>query len=323
MKATLLGTFHLFLFCCSAVEAQNDLTSWIRASGAASTTIQGSNCCTVLCRAPVADLAGIVVAPDNQHYAVLTCSSTGQTVNIFSFVGNPSLLVYTNREPHLNHFSPLGLLWAPDSDRLFVKYGYSDIGNGFWLAHDAATGKLIQDQELFQRLMRTSIAERTDSVCRDGPEPVWTLGGRLFENEVAARKAGYAAFFCSDSLRPNPKCLAHVEWIDGKKYSLFLDPRADHWLGYVIGAGKLIDTVRIDAPMYQGVLFTCKEGDLSAKLLPQNGSLALTVEFGAKKIERVSDLGKVGLLVQSVDKDSRYWELLNPHEVRMRWGHPQ
>lgn len=315
MRKTLSSILLSFLFCCCTIEAQEDFSSWIRNMTTPTDGIQADKCCKLLLRSALSDRTVVSVAPDNQRYAVLLNTSKRQIVRIHTFDNEQPLTVYKNIAPKPNLFSPLDILWSPDGDRLFVKYGYTDIGNGFWFPHDASTGTMIGDKEYYQRLATTSTAERTDPLRHDGPLPVWTVGGKQYENETAARKAGHKAFFSPNLLRKTYQSVTHIDWRDGKKYRLFLDPNGNHWLAYVIADGELIDTLQVNAPMFQRVLFTYKDNELYAKVLPQTGRPATTVFFGEMKLVRVTDLGTEGLLVRSIDKNFSYWQILNPREA--------
>ena len=94
-----------------------------------------------------------------------------------------------------------------------------------------------------------------------------------------------------------------------------MDPAADHWVAYIIDEDRLLGTVPVITYMYQGVLFRYEKGHLIAKLLPQAGRFRdkpITIEFGARELERVVNLGKAGMLLMTSDKLQRHWQLFVP-----------
>jgi hypothetical protein len=66
-------------------------------------------------------------------------------------------------------------------------------------------------------------------------------------------------------------------------------------------------------PFSQNVLFTYIEGELIAKILPLSWRKPLTVSFGKRKLEGITDLWSTArLMVMTADEDYVYWHILDP-----------
>lgn len=208
-------SFVLSLVCCSCIfGAEYDLIEWICGSYTLQKALQDTECTTTLFRAPLKRLAQVEVAPNNDRLTVFSCLPDAQIVEVRDFGEKQPISIYTNNGQRENRFSPLGIMWSPDSDRVFVKYGYADVGNGFWFPHDPTTGDLVRNKDYYERLMTTPISKCTNSMCYEGREPIWTPGGREFESEHSARKAGYNVLLSTTSLRRKPDCFTYVKWKD-------------------------------------------------------------------------------------------------------------
>jgi len=320
MKQFKINVLLTLVLCFSTVSAETNLMSWLRGLDQSTEPIQDTNCCMQVYRSLFSNRAMVSVANDGRRYAVLSCSDEAQFVEIRSFYDDSTVLVYTNGTLNENCFAPIDLLWSPDSEQLLIKFGYKDTGVGFWFPHDSFTGKILENQDRLEQLAATTIEQRqrTRSLHYDSPNPVWTQGGKRFSSDYSARKAGYHVLYGPPLLRRRPENVVRVDWPDGKKYKLFMESGLRGWFANVVEGGKLVDRVEAESPIYKRTLFVYENDNLVAKILPQQNSLegAVTVNFGNRKLERVTNLGKVGLLVRSRDDSYLYWQLLNPHKIR-------
>jgi hypothetical protein len=164
--------------------------------------------------------------------------------------------------------------------------------------------------------MKKSAANDTEE-----PVPVWTLGGKEFEDERAAADAGYTILYNPWKVDRSPiEYSTSVLWSNGKKYKLLLEVESDRWLLRVITDGKLLDTLDpVVAPVYQGVFFVECDGHIVAYVVnsgPNKDGFGC-LDLGVRKLLRVTNLGKNGLLILTTNKNAFYWQLLNPRKMTM------
>ena len=154
----------------------------------------------------------------------------------------------------------------------------------------------------------------------DSPQPVWTLGGKEFESETAARRAGFVALFAGgSSCRPcnvDQVFLSESEWCtlvvgyrDGRQARLS-----------VLYRDELVDSIDVAGPILQHTLFQYVDGHLVGRSLPYtpfDRRYAKSVDLGQQHLERVTDLGSSGILLQTADQDRRWWRLFHAKNLRL------
>ena len=209
------------LFCSSVLlGAEPDFAAWLHGAESPYRTLRSADCSVALWRIPQRfSGADFLVSPDGRKYATRFTGDKEQSVEIRSFGEERTIQVYRNVGQKENGFAPLGILWSPDSDQLFVKYGCQSLGAVDWFPHDAVTGKMAGEREAYDKLLQTKAATGdTDGSGRTDPVPTWTLGGKFFRARHYALEAGHRALFLPSPGRPF-QSFAFVNWPDGRRYA--------------------------------------------------------------------------------------------------------
>lgn len=290
-------------------------TAWLAGSDQGLERVLPTNCCKLLHKAPISDRSQLSVSFDAQRYAILSTSSDKQSVTIYNFTHEKAVSrPYKNNSKMTNNFVPMVLRWSPDGEELYIQFSYRDLGNNFWFAHDPNTGDLLERERFFEDLKARKVTERPDPYRFDEHPPVWTIGGKKFKDEYHANRAGYSVFFYPGSTRGRGCSTRTVLWIDNKEYVLSLSQQK----GYILSPEKNVDVMPYVGGITHNALLLMEKDRLVAKMLPSHNKTwrPATIDFGPRKLEKLTDLKNRGLLIQSRDEEYRYWQLLDPKHFR-------
>jgi len=311
-----------------------------------------SDVCSTLLKASRKEFAAAVPSPDSRAVAYLHHGEDKIVVRIVPLttetkeksdkegavsrrkkevqLGKP--LTIFEGKARKNGFGPWDMLWSPDSDRLYVRFGLRGTGAFEWFAFSPSSGKMLDNEREFQRLQDLSIDELPDGMATwdrtDGERhPVWTLGGKQFDCEGDAKKAGYGFRQLFDPTRHvmvDPAFRTHRIWEGRTMYTVFADKKEREWIGHVFKGDKLVGSTALAAPMYEDFIFTEADGELfmrTSALITRSKTTtkgskgdadgyciaAASVPLGRRKLGTVFSLGEKGLLISLLGEKEHVW----------------
>lgn len=310
--------FVLWSVTSLASADDREFLSWLRTSLSDMNPLQGREYTTVLHECPSTNPVVLSVSPDAARCVIFEQSLAQQLIVVRDMSTDHAIPLYSNREGAVTGFSPLDVLWAPDGDRLLIKYGDLATRHGRWFAFNPSTASIISNAVEYEALARLHATERAGLLAYDAPQPVWTLGGKEYESDTAARKAGFVALLAARS-SGRPDNVVQVFFSDTEWCTLVLGYRDSRQARlYVLYRDELVDSIDVAGPLLQHILFQYVDDHLVARCLPFlsfDRRFAKSVDFGQQRLERVTDLGTSGILLQTVDQDRRCWRLFNAKKI--------
>ncbi len=301
---------------CTAAESGDGFLAWLRDTSVAEGEKRPRLDATVLGESNLGERAYLffAVAGTGGRYAYLRNEKDTQVLEVRSLTdGTRHELYHHDGQLPANTFTVLDAVWSPDGDRLMAKFGYRELDRGPWFPLDPSTGEVLERKDVFEALRDGPLPTERSAENIDEPVPVWTLGGKRFAGEFAARRAGFTRLFRSWDVRPGPMLSFSVRWA-GRRYDLSCVSVSYDWHLNLVAADKLVGSVALAAPIHQSVVVVRNEaGRLIAK--PISGVRGypadmVATDLGVGEKVYVIDLAEQGLVYKILEKKAIRWVYL-------------
>jgi hypothetical protein len=146
------------------------------------------------------------------------------------------------------------VFWAPDSDQLVVGLGFKDRSENLWLDFILNGSAFTPPSGL--ALIGKPQSEWPSGQMQEHP-PVWTVGGKKFLTEAAARKEGFSQFYSSgnEHAKSNDTGGWDVFWPNGVRYHIAFTFESPAWSAYFIESRSSVVDRLVLADVPWGGLF--------------------------------------------------------------------